>query len=161
IESSERAVVGVVFLIILAAGILVYGLITHYFQMEYVAHYTSTTLPLPYRITAFWGGQAGSLLFWLLVLGVYTIVALLQNQNRNRQLMPYVTAVLMTTCLFFLTVLVFAADPFKKLGFVPAEGQDLNPLLQNYWMVSHPPSLYTGYVGLAVPYAFAMAALIT
>ncbi len=75
--------------------------------------------------------------------------------------MPYVNATLMGTSLFFLTVLLFAANPFQKLAPIPLEGQSLNPLLQNYWMVSHPPSLYTGYVGLSVPFAFGMAALIT
>ncbi len=161
VESSERAVVGVFFLVVLASGILLHGLATNNFQIEYVAHYTSTTLPLAYRLAAFWGGQAGSLLFWLLILVIYTIVALLQNQNKNRQLMPYVNATMMGTSLFFLTVLLFAANPFRKLFPVPLEGQSLNPLLQNYWMVSHPPSLYTGYVGLSVPFAFGMAALMT
>jgi len=161
VESSERAVVGVFFLIVFASGILLHGLATNNFQIEYVAHYTSTTLPLSYRLAAFWGGQAGSLLFWLLILNIYTIVALLQNQNKNRQLMPYVSSTLVGTSLFFLTVLLFAANPFRKLAPIPLEGQSLNPLLQNYWMVSHPPSLYTGYVGLSVPFAFGMAALIT
>ncbi|HSE39842.1 MAG TPA: heme lyase CcmF/NrfE family subunit, partial [Acidobacteriota bacterium] len=124
-------------------------------------HYTSTTLPLAYKITAFWGGQAGSLLFWLLILSMYTLIALMQNQNKNRHLMPYVTATLMSVTLFFLSMVCFAADPFAKLSPIPIEGQSLNPLLQNYWMVSHPPSLYTGYVGVTVPFAFAMAALIT
>ncbi len=161
VESGERAVVGVVFLVVVACGILLHAMITSNFQFEYVAHYTSTTLPLPYKITALWGGQAGSLLFWLLILSAYSLVALMQNQNKNRQLMPYVTAVLMSISLFFISMVLFAADPFRKLSPIPIEGQSLNPLLQNYWMVSHPPSLYTGYVGVSVPFAFAMAALIT
>jgi len=161
VESGERAIVGLLFLVVFASSILIYALATSNFQFEYVANYTSTTLPLPYKLTAFWGGQAGSMLFWLLILIAYTTVALLQNQSKNRQLMPYVTTFLAGTCLFFLIMLLFAADPFKKLSPVPVEGQSLNPLLQNYWMVSHPPSLYIGYVGLAVPFAFAMAALIT
>ncbi|MCI0602389.1 heme lyase CcmF/NrfE family subunit [bacterium] len=161
VESGERAIVGLLFLVVFASSILIHALATSNFQFEYVTNYTSTTLPLPYKLTAFWGGQAGSMLFWLLILVVYTTVALLQNQNKNRQLMPYVTTSLAGTCLFFLIMLLFAADPFKKLSPVPVEGQSLNPLLQNYWMVSHPPSLYIGYVGLTVPFAFAMAALIT
>jgi cytochrome c-type biogenesis protein CcmF len=161
VESSERATVGVIFLIFTATGVLLHGLLTHNFEMEYVAHYTSSTLPARYCISAFWGGQAGSMLFWLVVLGVYTTIVLLQNQNRNRQLMPYVNSVLMGTSLFFLSLLLFAANPFRKLSPVPLEGQSLNPLLQNYWMMSHPPSLYTGYIGQTIPYAFAMAALIT
>ena len=161
VESAERAVVGILFLVVFASGILIHALATSNFSFEYVAQYTSTTLPIQYKLTAFWGGQAGSLLFWLLILIVYTAVALIQNQNKNRKLMPYVTASLTGTCLFFLILMIFAADPFKQLSPVPVEGQSLNPLLQNYWMVSHPPALYTGYVGLSVPFAFAMAALIT
>jgi cytochrome c-type biogenesis protein CcmF len=161
VEAGERAVVGVVFLVVTACGILLHALITSNFQFEYAAHYTSTTLPLMYKITALWGGQAGSLLFWLLILSAYSLVALMQNQNKNRHLMPYVTTVLMTVSLFFLSMVCFAADPFRKISPIPIEGQSLNPLLQNYWMASHPPSLYTGYVGQAVPFAFAMAALIS
>ena len=161
VESGERAVVGVVFLVFLAAGILLHALITSNFSFEYAAQYTSTTLPIQYKVTALWGGQAGSMLFWVMVLGVYTIVVLIQNQHRNRPLMPYVVSVLMGTSLFFLIMLLFAANPFGKLSPAPVEGQGLNPILQNYWMASHPPSLYTGYIGLSVPYAFAMAALIS
>jgi cytochrome c-type biogenesis protein CcmF len=161
VESGERAIVGLLFLVVFASGILIHALATSNFAFEYVAHYTSTTLPLQYKLTAFWGGQAGSLLFWLLILVIYTTVALLQNQNKNRHLMPYVTTTLAGISLFFLILMIFAADPFKQLSPVPIEGQSLNPLLQNYWMVSHPPSLYTGYVGLSVPFAFAMAALIS
>ena len=161
VEAGERAVLGVVFLVVTACGILIHALITSNFQFEYVAHYTSTTLPLPYKITALWGGQAGSLLFWLFILSMYSLVAIMQNQNKNRQLMPYVTAVMMGITLFFLSLVLFAADPFSKLSPIPIEGQSLNPLLQNYWMATHPPSLYIGYVGVSVPFAFAMAALIT
>ena len=161
VESCERSAIGSITLILFASGVLLHSLITNNFEMEYVAHYTSTTLPLQYRAAAFWGGQAGSMLFWVLILGVYAVGAILQNQRKNRQLMPYVTAVLMGTVSFFLITLIFAANPFAKLSPIPMEGQSLNPLLQNYWMVSHPPSLYIGYVGLSVPFAFAMAALIT
>lgn len=161
VESAERAVVAFYFLVVLASGVLVHSLVTHNFSLEYVAHFSSTTLPTQYCVTAFWGGQAGSLLFWLLILGTYTIVTLLQNQNKNRPLMPYVTAVLMSISLFFLITLLFAANPFQTIAPVPVEGQGLNPLLQNYWMQSHPPSLYMGYVGWSVPFAFAMAALIS
>jgi cytochrome c-type biogenesis protein CcmF len=161
VESGERAVIGVVFLVITACGILIHALVTSNFQFEYVAHYTSTTLPIPYKVTALWGGQAGSLLFWLFILTMYTLFVLIQNQNKNRHLMPYVTATLMSVTLFFLSLVLFAADPFKKLSPIPIEGQSLNPILQNYWMASHPPSLYMGYVGVTVPFAFAMATLIT
>ncbi len=161
IESAERAVVAVAALILFAVGILLYALLTNNFGIEYVAHYSSTTLPLRYRITSLWGGQAGSLLFWVMILSIYTVAVLMQNQNRNRPLMPYVLTVLMSTVSFFLGVLIFVANPFAKLIPAPMDGQGLNPLLQNYWMASHPPFLYGGYVGQSVPFAFAMAALIT
>jgi cytochrome c-type biogenesis protein CcmF len=161
VESGERAVLGVVFLVILAAGLLLHALITSNFGIEYVAQYTSTTLPIQYKVTALWGGQAGSMLFWLLVLGIYSVVVLIQNQHRNRPLMPYVIFVLMGTSLFFLILLLFAANPFRTLSPVPVEGQGLNPILQNYWMATHPPSLYTGYIGLTVPFAFGIAALMS
>jgi cytochrome c-type biogenesis protein CcmF len=93
VESGERGVVAVFFFILFASGILLHALITRNFEFEYVSHYTSTTLPTRYAMAAFWGGQAGSMLFWVLILQLYTIVALLQNQNKNRQLMPYVTSV--------------------------------------------------------------------
>lgn len=161
VESGERAVLGVVFLVILAAGMLLHALVTSNFGLEYVAQYTSSTLPIQYKITALWGGQAGSMLFWVLILSVFTVVALIQNQHKNRPLMPYVLSILMGTSLFFLVMLLFAANPFRVLSPSPLEGQGLNPILQNYWMASHPPSLYTGYIGLSVPYAFAMGALMS
>src|SRR5688572_722812 len=86
VESGERSVVGILFLVVFASGILIHALATSNFAFEYVAQYTSTTLPIQYKLTAFWGGQAGSLLFWLLILIVYTAVALIQNQNKNRKL---------------------------------------------------------------------------
>ncbi len=124
IESAERSVLAVVFLIIFATGLLVHSLVTHNFSIEYVAHYTSSTLSPGYCITALWGGQAGSLLFWVLVLSLFTLVVVLQNQNRNRQLMPYVTSLLMGIVGFFLTALLFAANPFKTISPVPLDGQD-------------------------------------
>jgi cytochrome c-type biogenesis protein CcmF len=135
------------------------ALITSNFSIRYVAGYSSTTLPLRYRISALWGGMEGSLLFWTLVLVVLSSLVLWQNRNRNRALMPWVTATLMTITTFFVLMLVFLTPPFATLPFVPAEGTDLNPLLQNYWMSIHPPALYLGYVSWSVPFAFAMAAL--
>ena len=146
---------------VVAAAALLHALVSHDFSLEYVASYSSSTLPLNYTITAFWGGQKGSLLFWLLILTSITSVVLIQNRRKNRDLMPYVTAVLMTVSVFFLFLLVFVTPPFQRLAVPATEGRDLNPLLQNYWMQIHPPSLYTGYVGMSVPFAFAIAALAT
>ncbi|MCK6555235.1 heme lyase CcmF/NrfE family subunit [Candidatus Binatia bacterium] len=161
VASAEHAAIGVWGFILIAVGALLHALAAHDFAIEYVAHYSSTTLPLAYTVAALWGGQAGSLLFWLLVLTSMSTVVVLQNRQSNRALMPSVVAVLMVVSLFFLSMLVFVTPPFQRLAFVPPEGRDLNPLLQNYWMMIHPPALYIGYVGCAIPFAFAMAALIT
>jgi cytochrome c-type biogenesis protein CcmF len=161
IASGENAALAVWALAVIAVAALLHVLVTHDFNVEYVAHYSSTTLPLQYTIAALWGGQAGSLLFWVLILTSMSAVVIFQNRERNRELMPYVTAVLMVVALFFLSMVMFVTPPFQRLAFTPPEGRDLNPLLQNYWMTIHPPALYIGYVGCAIPFAFGMAALIT
>jgi cytochrome c-type biogenesis protein CcmF len=159
VASAEHAALAVWGLVLIAVAALLHALVTHDFNLEYVAHYSSSTLPIQYTIAALWGGQAGSLMFWVLILTSLSAVVHLQNRNRNRELMPYVTAVLMLVALFFLAMLTFVTKPFERLPFTPGEGQDLNPLLQNYWMTIHPPALYMGYVSCAIPFAFGMAAL--
>ncbi len=159
VRSGRHAAYAVHGLVVLAAVALWRALLTHDFSLEYVASYASSTLALPYTIAAFWGGQAGSLLFWVLILMTMSSIAHLQNRERNAALMPYVTATLLVIAAFFLSLLVFITDPFERLPVPAIEGADLNPLLQNYWMMIHPPSLYLGFVGCAIPFAFAMAAL--
>ncbi|HYD47618.1 MAG TPA: heme lyase CcmF/NrfE family subunit [Terriglobales bacterium] len=161
VRSSEHATLAVWAMVMIAAAALLHALVIHDFSIAYVAHYSSTTLPLYYLVAALWGGQAGSLLFWLVILSSMSAVVVLQNRYRNRELMPYVTATLMTVALFFLSMVNFITPPFERLAFAPVEGRDLNPLLQNYWMTIHPPSLYMGFVGCTVPFAFALAALAT
>ncbi|HAJ36910.1 MAG TPA: cytochrome C biogenesis protein [Chloroflexi bacterium] len=161
IQSSFNAVYAVAGLVLVAAAILWYGLLTDAFQLSYVWNHSERALPTFYKFSALWGGQAGSLLFWCLLLSVYSAVVAFANRHRHQVIMPYVNSVLLTTSLFFLTLLVFAADPFKRVGFLPPDGQGLNPLLQNYWMIIHPVMLYLGYVGMAVPFAFAVGALIS
>lgn len=131
------------------------------FNVEYVASYSSSTLPLWYTIAALWGGMKGSLLWWTFILAVCNTVVQVQNRRKNRDQMPYVTATMLVTGAFFLSLLVFITDPFERLPFTPTEGSDLNPLLQNYWMTIHPPSLYIGFVSTTVPFAFAVAAMAT
>jgi cytochrome c-type biogenesis protein CcmF len=159
VRSGEHAAWAVFALVILAVGILLRALLTHDFTLEYVAAYSSSTLPVRYTVAALWGGQKGSLLFWAFMLTLFTAIVLVQNRDRNRDLMPWVTATLMTVAAFFLSLLTFVTDPFERLPIAAKEGADLNPLLQNYWMTIHPPSLYTGYVSASVPFAFAIAAL--
>lgn len=161
LASAERTVLGVWVLLTLAVLILEWLLITRDFQVLYVAENVSSTLPLLYRMTGLWAGQGGSLLFWVWLLSIFSAIVIFQNKYRNRELIPYVISVLMSVAFFFSILLIFMANPFKRLSFPVADGQGLNPLLQYPAMVVHPPSLYLGYVGAAVPFAFAIAALIT
>src|SRR5437870_3143793 len=161
VRSAEHAAYAVFGLVVIATAILLRALLRPDFTLEYVAAYSSSTLPTQYTIAALCGGQKGSLLFWSLLLTLFTTVVQVQNRERNRVLMPFVTATLMTVAVFFLSLLVFVTDPFERLAVAAREGADLNPLLQNYWMMIHPPSLYTGYVSASVPFAFAIAALAT
>ena len=161
IRSGEHAAYAVFSLVVLAVLILLRALLSHDFSLEYVAAYTSSTLPTNYIVAALWGGQKGSLLFWTFMLALFTVIVQWQNRESNRELMPFVTATLMTVATFFLGLITFIVDPFERLPRPALEGSDLNPLLQNYWMMIHPPSLYTGYVSASVPFAFAIAALAT
>lgn len=167
-------------LVALASLVLLFSLVRRDYSLAYVANQVSNDLPLFYTLSSFWGGQAGSLLFWTLILSGYAAAATVLQWKRQPVLRPYVTAVLLTTQFFFLAVLLFAANPFARLWllpdgslsaavFAPAgavlpqidDGSGLNPLLQNYWMVVHPVMLYLGWVGMTVPFAFAVAALAT
>ncbi len=159
--SSFNAIYAASALVMVAAIILWYGLLTDQFQLVYVWNHSERALPFFYKFASLWGGQAGSLLFWTLILAVYSVIVAVGNREHHQRLMPYVNAVLHGTLCFFLVLLVFAANPFEQVGFLPEDGRGLNPLLQNYWMVIHPVMLYLGYVGMAVPFAFAVAALLS
>jgi cytochrome c-type biogenesis protein CcmF len=161
IKSGQNAVFAVTGLLTLAAIVLIYAFVIHNFQIQYVAEHSSKNLPIFYRMSALWGGQEGSLLLWGWLLGVFASLVLLQNRRRNQELIPYVLAVMMGVSFFFLGLLVFATRPFLELPFFPSDGRGLNPLLQNPGMILHPPTLYIGYVGFSVPFAFAIAALLT
>ncbi len=159
--SAENGVLAVWGAVLVAVAVLLHALVTRDFRIEYVAAYSSSTLPIYYTIAALWGGQKGSLLFWALILTSISSIVVLQNKQRNRELMPWVIVALMSVSLFFISLLFFITPPFETLAVPAREGRDLNPLLQNYWMTIHPPSLYLGFVGMSVPFAFAFAALAT
>lgn len=161
IQSSFNSILAVAGLVAAAAIILWYALLADKFQLIYVWNHSERTLPIGYKFSAIWGGQQGSLLFWCLILSIYSVAAVLSFRKKHAAIVPYVYAVLLTSSTFFLVLLIFAANPFRLASFVPEDGQGLNPLLQNYWMVIHPVMLYLGYVGMAVPFAFAMGALIS
>ncbi len=139
--------------------VLLAGLLTHDFSMEYVASYSSKALSTAYLVSALWAGNAGSLLLWAWLLSLAALIAMLTLQ-RDRTRMAYTTAILMFTEAFFLLLLVSVASPFNRI-LPMVDGQGLNPMLQNPGMVVHPPALLAGYVLLAVPFAFAVAALLT
>ena len=160
-QSAERGVLAVTGLVVAASSILLYALFSSQFQVRYVADYTSADLPMFYKLTAFWGGQSGSLLLWTLMLSGFSTVAVLKYRDRQEDLMPGLVLTLSGVSVFFLALVNFAALPFELLPFVPEDGRGLNPQLQNPFMVIHPPMLYLGFVGFTVPFAFAMAALLS
>jgi cytochrome c-type biogenesis protein CcmF len=159
--SGERAVYATLVMVILASLGLWTALFTHDFSIKYVASFSSANLPKVYTFTAFWAGQAGSLLFWCLILAIYSSIAVFNNRAKNRELMPYVTGTLAIVMIFFLATMCLGANPFERLDWIPADGRGMNPQLQNPGMAIHPPNLYLGYVGTTIPFAFAIAALIT
>ncbi|MBI4877453.1 MAG: heme lyase CcmF/NrfE family subunit [Acidobacteria bacterium] len=164
--SAERAVYSVWVLVTVASGLLVYGLIAGDFRLAYVAAHTNRALPAAFKFAAWWGGQEGSLLLWSWLLATYSAIVVFSTPRQFRGIKPYVVLVLMVTQCFFLILNAFVASPFQVLAVgrgiteVP-DGNGLNPLLQHWAMVIHPPMLYLGYVGFVVPFAFAMGSLIT
>ena len=161
IRSGENSALAVCGLLSVSVLTLWYALIEHDFQIQYVAENSNRAMPLLYVVAALWGGQNGSLLFWGWLLSIYSAALVLVNRFRYRLLMPYAVATLAATSFFFSLLSLFAADPFKRLLLTPEDGHGLNPLLQHPIMVIHPPVLYLGMVGMSVPFAFAIAALIS
>jgi cytochrome c-type biogenesis protein CcmF len=149
-------------LLTLASAVMIHAFVTDDYRIQYVNHYSDSLQPFVYKLTSYWGGLDGSILFWVFLLSVFGIVAVRVNRERHRDLIPYVVAVVSLVEMFFLFVMVLHRDPFATfLTEAPVDGRGLNPLLQNPYMVFHPPTLYVGFVGMTIPYAFAMAALVT
>jgi cytochrome c-type biogenesis protein CcmF len=166
VVSAERAVYAIWILLTLAAGILVTSLLKGDYRMAYVASHSNRAMPDLYKFTAWWGGQEGSLLLWSWILSTYSAIVVYLNRRKFRDMMPIVVAIMMTTLAFFVGMISFVASPFQMLmagrGIIQApDGNGLSPLLQWWTMAIHPPMLYLGYVGFTVPFAFAMASLIT
>ena len=160
VNASVYGLYGFGALIGLASTLMIYAFVTHDFAIKYVAATSDVTMPTIYKITSFWGGLDGSLLFWVLVLSLFSTVAIAVNHRRHREMIGYVVATVMVVQIFFLSLLLFTKNPFSTyLTTPPIDGQGLNPLLQNYWMVIHPPSLYTGFVAATIPFAFGIGAL--
>ena len=149
-------------LIALDVVILAYCFQTNDFSVRYVMRYSDRSMPWYYLFTALWGGQDGSLLWWTFLLAVFGAACVRWMKGRFFTLQPWVIATVMVTTLFFVVVMAFAANPFEtSWSGVPPDGQGLNPLLQNFYMTIHPPSLYVGFVGCTIPFAFAIGALIS
>ncbi|MBN8555674.1 MAG: heme lyase CcmF/NrfE family subunit [Deltaproteobacteria bacterium] len=159
--SSERSLYIATVLISIAVFILVFSFLTDNFWIRYVYGYSNRAMPTIYKITALWGGQDGSLLFWLWLTALFGSIAVFTHRDSDRPLLPYVIATFAVILSFFSVLLIYSDNPFKLFPEAPFDGRGLNPLLQNPSMAIHPPALYLGYVGMTVPFAFAMAALIT
>ncbi len=170
LEAARRgayAAFGVTTLAILA---LEYLLITSDFSIEYVASNTNLALPMFYKIVALWAGHNGSLLLWTWIITIFIAIVAFQNRHKNSDMMPYVLFTMAITMIFFSVLSIFISNPFDTLyqefgnklqEFTVPDGHGLNPLLQHPAMIIHPPILFIGYVGAVVPFAFAIAALIT
>mgnify|MGYP001370704516 FL=1 len=159
--ASELSVYTVFFLLILTSIGIVVAFLTDRFDYWYVANYSNRELDTYFKVSGLWAGQRGSLVFWVLLLSLFSVVATYSNRFKNREFMPNVVGVLLSITGFFLVVLLFAdVNPFERMPFAPADGRGLNPQLQNYWMTIHPPTLYLGFTAFTVPFAFAVSALL-
>jgi cytochrome c-type biogenesis protein CcmF len=178
LESARHAALVTWPLLTLASLALIVLLVIHHFEIAYVANVTSRAMPMYLRVTAWWGGQAGSLLFWCWLMSSFAGAAMLRRWERDRDLMPFVITATMVTLAFFIALVVFVENPFARLWqtstgsvvealfqpagatpYIPFDGRGLNPLLRHPGMIIHPPMLYTGFVSFVIPFAFAFAAL--
>ncbi len=161
IQSSQHAALGTFVLITAAMLLLVYAFLTFDFSVRYVAMNTNRGTPFYYRITALWGALEGSIILWSWMLSIYTLLVILRYRSRQAEFYPWVLSIMLGILAFFLLVMTVPAPPFARLSPIPADGRGLNPLLEDTGMITHPVALYLGFTGFTVPFAFAMAALIT
>src|SRR5947207_2066142 len=161
-RSARHAVFALCGALLVAVVSLEWALFQHDFNVEYVAAYTSRNLPIFYTWSALYAGQKGSLLFWATVLSVFGSLALVLTPRHHRELLPYVAGVVSLAAAFFVSVMLFGhANPFQRLPYTPLDGNGLNPQLHNPGRVFHPPMLYLGYISITIPFAFAIAALLS
>jgi len=162
VESGVGAFYLTAALMTAASTVIVRAFVTDDYTLKYVQRYSDRLQPFFYKLTSYWGGLDGSIMFWVFLLAVFGSLAVYVNRDRHRELIPYVVAVISAVEMFFLLMMLVHNNPFETYVVrAPEDGQGLNPLLQNMYMVVHPPSLYIGFVGMTIPYAFGMAALIT
>ena len=149
--------------ILLSIGMasLIYSFLIRDFSVHYVAATSNSQLPLFYTVAAVWGGHEGSLLLWVFILSTFSTIAVWLHWRTQPAIMPYLIGVECSVIFGFLCLIIFLSSPFERLIPAPLDGKDLNPLLQDPAMTMHPPMLYMGYVGFSIPFAFAMAALLS
>ena len=180
VDSARNAMLLTFPLVTLAALCIITLLVNGNYEVEYVASVTSNSMPTYLKITALWGGQAGSLVFWTWLMSAFASAVTLRKWERDREFLPWVIIVCLVTLVFFLVMIIFFENPFARIWqpplgqplkamfppagaelLVQADGRGLNPLLRHPGMIIHPPMLYLGFVSFVIPYAFAIAALIT
>src|SRR5262245_23074735 len=153
IESGIGAFYFLTALMTVASAILIHAFVTGDYSIKYVQRYSDAALPLAYKFASYWGGLDGSIMFWVSLLAIFGSVAIYINRERNRELMPYVVSIIAATEMFFIFLMIIHKNPFSTfLTTPPTEGQGLTPLLQNFYMAIHPPSLYIGFVSMTIPY---------
>ncbi len=180
VDSARNAMLLTFPLLTITAFSIVYLLVTRHYEYPFVTEVISNSMPIPLRFTALWGGQAGSLIFWSWLMSAFASAVTLRKWDRDREFLPWVVLVSLVTLAFFLMLSLFVENPFVRywqsatgnvttalfqpggmMAFIPQDGNGMNPLLRHFGMVIHPPLLYLGFVSFVIPYAFAMAALIT
>ena len=161
VDSGRRAVYATAGVLLVSFAVLEAAFLRSDFALSVVADHSSTTTPAFYRATAVWSSQEGSLLLWVVLLSLWSSLILFLTRRRAREVAPYATAVLLGFAVFFCSLLVFLENPFDRAPMAVAEGAGLNPLLRHPSMMIHPPMLYSGYTLFAIPFAFAIGALVT
>ena len=161
IRAGRQAVTANFILVSLGCGALIYSFLSHDFSVKYVAMNSNSRLPVFYTVSALWGGHEGSLLFWAWILAAFAALAAWIHWKSHPATMPYLLITESSLTVGFLALIIFLSSPFERVFPAPAEGMDLNPLLQDPGMVFHPPFLYLGYVGFSIPFSFALAALLS
>ena len=162
VESGIGAFYFFAALMLVASAVLIHAFVTGDYSIKYVQRYSDSALPLAYKIASYWGGLDGSIMFWVTLLAIFGSLAISLNRERHRELIPYVVSIIAATEMFFIFLMIVHKNPFSTfLTTTPPDGAGLTPLLQNFYMAIHPPSMYIGFVAMTIPFAFGLAALIT
>ncbi|MGH7356516.1 MAG: cytochrome c biogenesis protein CcsA, partial [Candidatus Rokuibacteriota bacterium] len=161
VASAQHAALGVFVLVTGTLLLLAFAFLGFDFSLRYVASNTDLGTPYYYRLTAVWGALEGSIMLWTWMVALYTLLVVVRHRATSRELYPWVLMVMLGVQAFFLLVMTVPAPVFERLSPVPPDGRGLNPLLLDAGMITHPVALYLGFTGFTVPFAFAMAALIT